>query len=414
MRHFGTGLMMALVASTLPGGAADAVVVAPAEIKQVRGEKLKLSREAPKSYSAGTHFRELQTIRPGIGTAAKDSLVPSSVVLHSGEMVLEEGRDYLLDREWGAVGIGPNARVTTDDEISADYDYSLLRLDSLVRGADGQEFIKQGASHLTAPQPPALAPGETRVANIFVPYRSDGKSAELFPVTETAEQSVTQSTPGRIPKTLAKLKAGEAVKIVCWGDSVTEGGDASTPAARYPAVFEQRLKQRFPNAKIEVVTVAIGGSNSGQWLDPVKNPFPAQRQAEGRFERIAEAKPDLVTVEFVNDAWMNQVQVGERYAEILRRIGAMGAEVILITPHFVRPDWMNLKSQREDESRAYVFGLRDFATKNNVALADASSRWARLWREGLPYMTLLQNAINHPDDRGHAIFADELMKCFAP
>jgi hypothetical protein len=59
-----------------------------------------------------------------------------------------------------------------------------------------------------------------------------------------------------------------------------------------------------------------------------------------------------------------------------------------------------------------VFALRDYAAKHNLALADASARWEHLWREGLPYVTLLRNGINHPDDRGHAMFADELMKCF--
>jgi len=35
-----------------------------------------------------------------------------------------------------------------------------------------------------------------------------------------------------------------------------------------------------------------------------------------------------------------------------------------------------------------------------------------LWKEGIPYVTLLHNTINHPDDRGHRLFAEELWKCF--
>ena len=48
----------------------------------------------------------------------------------------------------------------------------------------------------------------------------------------------------------------------------------------------------------------------------------------------------------------------------------------------------------------------------DYALADATARWEHLWKEGIPYVTLLRNGINHPDDRGHALFADELMGCF--
>jgi hypothetical protein len=47
-----------------------------------------------------------------------------------------------------------------------------------------------------------------------------------------------------------------------------------------------------------------------------------------------------------------------------------------------------------------------------VALADASLRWGRLWRQGIPYSTLMLNSINHPDARGMKLFADSLMALF--
>jgi len=73
---------------------------------------------------------------------------------------------------------------------------------------------------------------------------------------------------------------------------------------------------------------------------------------------------------------------------------------------------MGFQNTREAEKRPYVLTLREFADKHNVALADASARWEHLWKEGLPYLTLLHNTINHPDDRGHRLFAEELWKCF--
>jgi hypothetical protein len=75
---------------------------------------------------------------------------------------------------------------------------------------------------------------------------------------------------------------------------------------------------------------------------------------------------------------------------------------------------MELSSEREidDDPRPYVAGLRQFAAKHDVALADASLRYGRLWRQGTPYLTLLVNSINHPDERGMRIFADALMALF--
>ena len=75
---------------------------------------------------------------------------------------------------------------------------------------------------------------------------------------------------------------------------------------------------------------------------------------------------------------------------------------------------MGLTREREvdDDPRPYVAGLREFAARNGVALADASRRYGRLWRQGIPYSTLLLNSVNHPDARGMKLFADALMQLF--
>jgi hypothetical protein len=59
-----------------------------------------------------------------------------------------------------------------------------------------------------------------------------------------------------------------------------------------------------------------------------------------------------------------------------------------------------------------VKGVRLFAERHGVALADASARYGRLWRQGIPYLTLMENNINHPNLYGHGIFADSLMALF--
>ena len=77
-------------------------------------------------------------------------------------------------------------------------------------------------------------------------------------------------------------------------------------------------------------------------------------------------------------------------------------------------DWLALDRERDvdEDPRPYVTGLRQFAARHSVALADASRRYGRLWRQGVPYSTLMLNSINHPDERGMRIFADALMELF--
>ena len=159
---------------------------------------------------------------------------------------------------------------------------------------------------------------------------------------------------------------------------------------------------------IELTTQAWGGRNTGSYLaEPAGSPHNYR-------ETVLGAKPDLIISEFVNDASLKPAQVEERYSRLLADFQAIGAEWIILTPHYVRPDWMGLTGEHgiDDDPRPYVAGLRQFAARHDVALADASLRYGRLWRQGIPYNTLMVNAINHPNPRGMRIFADALMALF--
>lgn len=177
---------------------------------------------------------------------------------------------------------------------------------------------------------------------------------------------------------------------------------------RWQAQFVTRLREHFQKANIELITEAWGGRNTGSYLGEPPGSVHNYR------EKVLGAKPDLIVSEFVNDAGLNPPQVAERYGKLLADFQGLGAEWIILTPHYVRPDWMGLTREREvdDDPRPYVKGLREFAAKNQVALADASLRYGRLWRQGLPYNTLMLNSINHPDTRGMKLFADALMELF--
>ena len=156
------------------------------------------------------------------------------------------------------------------------------------------------------------------------------------------------------------------------------------------------------------MTQAWGGRNTRSYLsEPPGSPHNYR-------ETVLGVKPDLIISEFVNDAGLTPEQVEERYSGLLRDFKEIGAEWIILTPHYVRPDWMNLTRERDidEDPRPYVRGLRQFAARHNVTLADASLRYGRLWRQGVPYNTLMVNAINHPDARGMKLFADALIALF--
>jgi len=290
--------------------------------------------------------------------------------------------------------------------VYIDYRHARQRLDSVVLGDDGRIVLKTGTPHTATPEPPTLAPGETRLANIYISGRLDTLTKDhLYPILEAAypEPPANRSSIAEklLPKTLKKLESGESLTILAWGDSVTTFN-------RYQTMFVERLKTRYPNAKIELVTEAWGGRNTGSYLN---EPPGSEHNYQ---EKVLNRKPDLIVSEFVNDGGLSEANVEERYGRIVADFRKIGAEWIILTPHYIRPGWMGLSSQRniDDDPRAYVKGVRVFAQKNQIAVAEGSLRYGRLWRQGIPYITLMENNINHPNVYGHTVFADSLMAIF--
>ncbi len=346
--------------------------------------------------AAGALYPETLRVKPAPGDAA-----PFIV-----------DKDCRMDPFWGTVGRIEGGAIRADQPVYLDYDYAPNRLDSIVCDEHGNLSVVPGIPGVGSQLPPALSERQVAVANIWVPGKTEQLTeANLFPIEFSASLQivpVSDIAERLLPKTLAKLRSGEPLVYVAWGDSVTHGGGVDGHGDNwYQQLFVDRLKQRFPNANITLKTAAWPGGNSAGYMNaPKGGTYDYQRD-------VLDPKPDLVTIEFVNDAYMDEAAVKTHYAKILADLRGVGAEAALITPHLVRPDWLKTDTLKFDEDpRPYVKGLRQFASENQVALADASKEWCRLWRKGIPYTTLEANSINHPDVRGHAIFADVLIGMF--
>lgn len=396
------------------GDATVTLAVPPAEIISVTAEKyenLPLFNADAAGWVKGTKLHGVTTQE----TTAKGYLDPASVVVTAtpGGEALVANRDYAIDLEWGTIGRLAGGCIGEQKPVYVSYRHGMGRLDAVI-SAHGKVTLRSGTPCINVPEPPAPAAGATVLANIWVPGRLARLSADnIFPILETAypEPAKAAPTPAEklLPNTLRKLLMGEHVKILAWGDSVTESGYLPHPETeRWQAQFVARLRRQFPTAQIELVSLGWGGRSTDSFLnEPAGSPYNYQEQVLG-------TKPDLIVSEFVNDAWLSPEEVEVRYSKLLADFHGIGAEWIILTPHYVRPDWMGLTRERDIDTdpRPYVAGLHQFAARHAVALADASLRWGHLWRQGIPYTTLLLNAINHPDKRGMQLFADSLLGLF--
>lgn len=322
--------------------------------------------------------------------------------------------DYDADLQWGTLGRTTGGKIPEAHPVYISYRYAPLRLDSVVLTRNGEILFRPGQAQSAAPQPAELRAGERRLANIWIPgpiARLEAKN--LFPILESAYPESERRSPTEaeslLPKTMDRLRSGSSLRVLAWGDSVTDGSYVPQPERnRWQAQFIERLRAQFPKARIELVTEAWGGRNTGSYLaEPPGSPHNYR-------ERVLGAKPDLIVSEFVNDAGLNAEQVQSHYARFRDDFRGIGAEWIILTPHYVRPDWMGLDREQEidDDPRPYVKGLRRFGVENQIPIADAARRYGRLWRQGIPHTSLMLNSINHPNAVGMAIFADALMELF--
>ncbi len=375
--------------------------VPPAESVAAADEKYTLSSEKPDRWLAGTHLKGCLAAY----TTMPNCLVRGSVIVKLADgTVMRPDKDYLIDEKWAALGRVEGGGIAKDAQVSISYRIGHMRLDSIVVTPAGVVSLARGQAKLKDVAPPAAPKDSLVIANVFLPASAEAVEAwQVFPVIEPVfpepDDAETARRAALVPKTLAKLRAGEPVTIVAWGDSVTYGGDASEPARRFPDLFARLLGERFPKSKISLVNAGVGGTATPGRLPALQHD-------------VLDHHPDLVTIEFVNDMGREDDVVRANYPSAFKQIRDAGAEVILITPHFTMPTMMKKPHPRGDETRHTVDLLRELAAAHHVPLADTSRRWAHLEKEGIPYVALLDNGINHPDDRGHKMFVQDLMSFF--
>lgn len=417
----------------------------PAELKIVGDWEVAVTLSEPRRITAtlrvpppamitvvSERFDSLPLLDPKVGGTAKGAplagvraqeattpylLDPASLVIRAGAEpdadIFRAGEDYAADSTWGTVGRLPSGRIKAGQPIFASYRHGLLRLDAIVLTRAGRLVLRPGEPRAAAPVPPKVADRERHLANIWLPGRISRLDANhLFPILETAYPEPPRRVPSvaetLLPKTMAKLRSGGPLRILAWGDSVTYGSNLPDRSERWQEQFVARLRRRFPRAHVDLFTEAWGGNNTVSYLRALPGSPHNFR------EKVLGANPDLIVSEFVNDAVLTPAQVAVLYGNLLAGFQSAGVEWIILTPHYVRPDWMGLTRERDvdDDPRPYVQGVRQFAAAHDVALADAALRYGRLWRQGLPHSTFLLNSVNHPDVRGMRLFADALMELF--
>lgn len=197
-----------------------------------------------------------------------------------------------------------------------------------------------------------------------------------------------------VERTRQELESGADATIVCFGDSITAG---YAVRRGFPSFLLESLRQRFPDSKIEMINSGISGDTSQDGL--------------GRLDwAVLSYEPDLVTINFgINDCvlGLSLEEFEMNLVEMVRRIRAgPDSEILLLSSQ-------PLESPPYDQRVLdYYQTVETVAKEMNVGFVDVYGAWMKRVRAGMPLDSLILPGLDHPNEAGYRIIAEELMSLF--
>lgn len=194
------------------------------------------------------------------------------------------------------------------------------------------------------------------------------------------------------------LQKGDAVKMVCFGNSITNGykvGSYGVVADPYPYVLQKLLKQKYPNMGLQVIKEGHNGWRSDQAAKDVDTLVLAK-------------KPDWVTLMFgINDAYAGWTPTffGQKMESVIKQLKAQNIEVIIFTPTPFTTEYNN-------KAIAYLPVLKALAQKYNCAFINLHKAiLERVQKDQLDLDKVLPDKV-HFGDEYYKLIAEEIFKVF--
>ncbi len=209
----------------------------------------------------------------------------------------------------------------------------------------------------------------------------------------------TSMVTNLLPKTLARLKAGEPLTLGISGDSISTGLDASglfqtAPyQPGYPDLVAAQLQATF-KSEIALHNRAVSGWSIANGLSDL--------------DKLLAYKPQLIIVAYgMNDVGRRDPKwFSDRTREFVQRVKAADPEIelILVSPMLGNSEWVHTPREMFAKYRDELQAL----TGPGVALADVTQVWDLLLKHKHD-LDITGNGLNHPNDFGHRLYAQTVL-----
>lgn len=231
--------------------------------------------------------------------------------------------------------------------------------------------------------------------NVEVTYRRDLTAEPLREITVTC---------GTLPRTLSTLASGRPLTIGVSGDSISTGLDASATTAAppfqpgYPELVVAQLRV-LSDSDVRLVNRAVSGWSIANGVADL--------------DKLMAEKPDLLIVAYgMNDVGRRDPSWFSRQTEQLinnARKSAPEIEILLVSTMLGNGEWVHTPRDMFDVYRDELKKL----VQPGVAMADVTQVWTEMLKQK-PDFDLTGNGLNHPNDFGHRLYAQTLLRVLTP
>ena len=189
------------------------------------------------------------------------------------------------------------------------------------------------------------------------------------------------------------------INLVFHGHSVPSGY-FKTPIVNtmdaYPYQVLRLLKEKYPYAVINVINTAIGGENA--------------QSGQKRFETdVLCHKPDILFIDYgLNDRGLGLEAAKAAWEKMIAEARKSGIKIILLTPS---PDLSVDLLDPNTDLEQHAKQIRSLANKYQLGLVDSYAQFRDIKASGGNIENYMSQ-INHPNAKGHAVIAKEILKYF--
>lgn len=188
------------------------------------------------------------------------------------------------------------------------------------------------------------------------------------------------------------------INLVFHGHSVP-AGYFDTPDVRiaeaYPRLVQDGLKERDQYAVINAIITAIGGEHSAAGAE--------------RFADVLAHRPDVLLIDYaLNDRSIGLEPARQSWTSMITRAVEAGIKIILLTPS---GDLRSDLTDPTDDLARHAEQVRELAARHNLPLADTAAAFVDAVVAGTDLADLMSH-VNHPNERGHRLIADAVLRLF--